>query len=140
MDCNVDGPHTVAPGRTTRSKFFCNSSLHRVPKFRQYFTTGCRVLKQRYNYQCRGVFTTVHRVPKQRYNYQCRGACTTGRRVPKQKHGCQRRGVFKMPTYVSYYMSQGLYEHRKRVCTESTLRTSLSGTSLQTLPDSVTPL
>ena len=36
--------------------------------------------------------------------------------------------------------SRRLYGHRKRVCIGSTLRASLSGTSLQSLPDLVTPL
>ena len=49
--------------------------------------------------------------------------------------------IFNARTYADVCdCARGLYEHRKKVYTESTLRASLSGTFLQTLPDLVTPL
>ena len=50
-------------------------------------------------------------------------------------------GIFNVNTNVdASHCTRGLHGHRKRVCTGSALRASLSGTSLQTLPDLVTPL
>ena len=52
-----------------------------------------------------------------------------------------RVGIFNVrPDTDACDCTRGLYRHRKRVGARSTLRASLSGTFLQTLPDLVTPL